>query len=187
MYLCTVKKASRYSRPQPGCHLPWARIMTSYINYSRLVTSWLGTGISKSFFYGVALNCKYVKKKSCTWRWRDEPSAAGNRIPFDAVSALECFTVRRRNQRHSHWMSSASIQRRHRDNRHSNSNPPNQNQKIFPSGLNVHEWKGQSHEVAILFEGLKNLISTHCMCANSFKDTRSLLFWFVCFKFGFLW
>ncbi len=34
---CTVKKAFRYSRPQPGCHLPkspWAAIMTSYINYS---------------------------------------------------------------------------------------------------------------------------------------------------------
>jgi hypothetical protein len=38
----TVKKAFRYSRPQPGCHLPnspWAGIMTSYcINYSRLVS-----------------------------------------------------------------------------------------------------------------------------------------------------
>ncbi len=33
------KKAFRNSRPQPGCHLtnsPWAGIMTSYINYSRL-------------------------------------------------------------------------------------------------------------------------------------------------------
>jgi hypothetical protein len=32
------KKAFRFSRPQPGCHLPnspWAGIMTSYINYSR--------------------------------------------------------------------------------------------------------------------------------------------------------
>ena len=33
----TVKKTFRYSRPQPGCHLPtspWAGIMTSSINYS---------------------------------------------------------------------------------------------------------------------------------------------------------
>jgi hypothetical protein len=51
-----VKKAFRCFRPQPGCHLPnspSAGIMTTYINYSRLgrvwqVTSWLGTGISKS-------------------------------------------------------------------------------------------------------------------------------------------
>ncbi len=35
--LYTIKKAFRYSRSQPGCHLPnspWAGIMTSYINYS---------------------------------------------------------------------------------------------------------------------------------------------------------
>ncbi len=33
----------RYSRPQPGCHLPnstWAGIMTSYINYSHLGRVW---------------------------------------------------------------------------------------------------------------------------------------------------
>ncbi len=33
----TVKKAFRYSCPQPGCHLPdspWAGIETSYVNYS---------------------------------------------------------------------------------------------------------------------------------------------------------
>jgi hypothetical protein len=39
----TVKKAFRYSCPQPGCHLPnypWAGIMTSYINYSRLGRVW---------------------------------------------------------------------------------------------------------------------------------------------------
>jgi hypothetical protein len=41
----------------------WAGIMTSYINYYRLrrvwlVTSQLGTGISKSLFYGVCVFCK---------------------------------------------------------------------------------------------------------------------------------
>jgi hypothetical protein len=39
----TVKKAFRYSRPQPGCHLPnypWAGVVTSYINYSRLGRVW---------------------------------------------------------------------------------------------------------------------------------------------------
>ncbi len=52
------KKAFQNCRSQPGCHLldsPWAGIMTSYINNSCtgrvwLVTSRLGTGISKSFF-----------------------------------------------------------------------------------------------------------------------------------------
>jgi hypothetical protein len=37
------KKAFRYSRPQPGCHLPnspWAGIMMSHINYSRLGRAW---------------------------------------------------------------------------------------------------------------------------------------------------
>jgi hypothetical protein len=61
------KKPFGYSRPQPGCHLPnspWAGIITSNINYYRLgrvwsVTSRLGTGISKSFFYGVRL-CIYA-------------------------------------------------------------------------------------------------------------------------------
>ncbi len=53
--LYTAKKAFRYSRPQPGSHLPnspWAGIMMPYINYSRL-TSRLGMRILKSFFYGV--------------------------------------------------------------------------------------------------------------------------------------
>jgi hypothetical protein len=39
----TVKKAFRYSRPQPGCHVPnspWVGIMTSYINYSCLGRVW---------------------------------------------------------------------------------------------------------------------------------------------------
>jgi hypothetical protein len=66
-HMYTVKKAFRYSRHQPGCHLPnspWAGIVISYINYSRLgrvweVTSRLGTGISKSFFYGVVASWEY--------------------------------------------------------------------------------------------------------------------------------
>ncbi len=50
--LYTAKKAFRYSRPQPGPHIPnspWAGIMMSYINYSRL-TSRLGMRILKSFY-----------------------------------------------------------------------------------------------------------------------------------------
>jgi hypothetical protein len=55
------KKAFRYSRPQPGCHLPkspWAGKMTSYINYSRLARVWsvtsAGDGNIEKLFYGVA-------------------------------------------------------------------------------------------------------------------------------------
>jgi hypothetical protein len=50
------KKAFRYSRPQPGCHLPnspWAGIMTSYVNYSCLFVSDILAGegnIEKLFF-----------------------------------------------------------------------------------------------------------------------------------------
>ncbi len=67
MCIYSVKKAFPYSLSQPWCHLPnspWAGIMTSYIIYSRLgrvwkVTSWLGTGILKSFFYGVGCKVNY--------------------------------------------------------------------------------------------------------------------------------
>ncbi len=70
--LYTVKKGFRYSRPQPGCHLPnspWAGIMTSHINYSCpegvwKVTSRLGTGTSKSFFYGVREEGRRERKGS---------------------------------------------------------------------------------------------------------------------------
>ncbi len=49
----TVKKAFRYSRPRPGCHLPnspWAGIMTSCINYSRLGRVYLFSGHEPIYF-----------------------------------------------------------------------------------------------------------------------------------------
>ena len=55
----TVKKGSRVSRLQPGCHKPnspWAGIIQLWRHYSRpslVVTSRLGTENSQTFFYGV--------------------------------------------------------------------------------------------------------------------------------------
>jgi hypothetical protein len=42
--------------------------------------------------------------------------------------------------------------------------------RYFQSAL-----KGQSHKLDIVFEGLNNLISTFCVCADGFQDLSKLL------------
>ncbi len=77
---CSVKKAFRYFRHQPGCHLPnspWAGIMTSYIQYiipayrESLVSDIpAGDGNIEKNFYGVQFKTRnsYYNHYSCILR-----------------------------------------------------------------------------------------------------------------------
>jgi hypothetical protein len=56
------KKGERFSRPQPGCHIPNSLAGQEKFNYSPpgnvwFVTFRLGTGKSLTFFYSVDLGC----------------------------------------------------------------------------------------------------------------------------------
>ncbi len=89
VFPCTVKKGSRVSRLQPGCHkpckLPLGRnnsVITSLFppRESLVVTSRLGTGNSQTFFYGAGLKgfCCIVRPTSDN---RHRQSIANTRQP----------------------------------------------------------------------------------------------------------
>jgi hypothetical protein len=101
------KKAFRYSRPQPGSHLPnspWAGIMTSYINYScpgefgKWHPGW-GREYRKAFFtvYVVSMFCEL----SCfsrallfeRWQWRQRINYSSSPLIMTLVSRIFGSTI----------------------------------------------------------------------------------------------